>query len=75
MPHPHGAREGTYGLKRGVELGQLARSLHDRKTAVDQRNARRVIPPVLEASEPLENDGKRLVGTHVSDDAAHGFRG
>src|SRR5919109_1333497 len=31
----------------------------------------RVVSPVFETMEPLEDDGERLVGTNVADDPAH----
>jgi hypothetical protein len=38
---------------------------------LEQRDAGRVVPAVLEALEPVKKERVRLPGAHVSDDAAH----
>ena len=38
---------------------------------LEQRDAGRVVPAVLEALEPVKEERVRLPGAHVSDDAAH----
>jgi hypothetical protein len=71
VPHPDRARHRTDDLEGGVELGQLAGSLHHREATVDHRDAGRVVPAILETSQTLEDDGERLVGAYVAHDAAH----
>ena len=58
-------------VERGLELAQLARALAHGESAVHDRDARRVVAAVLEPPETLDDDGERLVGPHVADDAAH----
>src|SRR5690606_1642674 len=56
-----------------AEVHELARRAAQVGLAVDVegRDAGRVIPAVLEAREPLEEDGLRLPLAEVTDDAAH----
>ena len=56
-----------------LEVDQLAGALLDEQVTgvVDERDAGRVVAAVLEALEPLDEDGPRLPGTGVTDDAAH----
>ena len=75
VPDPDRARDGPDDLEGGVELGQLAGSLHHREATVDDGDAGRVVPAVLETSQTLEDDGERLVGAYVAHDAAHEVRG
>src|SRR4029079_17696978 len=56
-----------------LEVDQLAGPLLDEEVTrvVDQGDARRVVAAVLEALEPFDEDGPRLPGTGVTDDAAN----
>src|SRR5207244_512219 len=40
---------------------------------VDHREPRRVVAPVLEAPQARDENGRRLLSTDVTDDAAHGL--
>ena len=57
----------------GLQVDQLAGPLLDEQVArvIDQGDAGRVVAAVLEALEPFDQDGPRLPGTGVTDDAAH----
>ena len=57
----------------GLEVDQLAGPLLDEQVTrvIDQGDAGRVVAAVLEALEPFDQDGPRLPGTGVTDDAAH----
>jgi hypothetical protein len=69
---PEGAGRRPVALEHGVELGELALALDDREIAVDEGDAGRVVPAVLEAAKALEDHGKRMVRAYVTDDSAHG---
>src|SRR2546421_87777 len=73
----HGGRPGGRPIvaKEGLQRRELAGALANRNPAVDQRDPRRVVTAVLEPAKSLQHDGKRLVGTRVTDDAAHGLEG
>ena len=78
---PAGMGEADRGRGRGIEqrrpeVGQLARPLLDEQLARGghERDARRVVAPVLQAREALEQDGRRVPWSDVSDDAAHAWR-
>src|ERR687891_55621 len=55
-------------LLQGLELPG---ALHDGEVAVEHSHPGRVVATVFETMEPLEDDGERLVGTHIADDPAH----
>ena len=59
---------------RGLEVDQLAGPLLDEQVTgvVDEGDPGRVVAAVLEPLEPFDEDGPRLPGTGVTDDAAHG---
>ena len=70
--------EADRGVRRPVgdgrlEVDQLARPLLDEQVTgvIDEGDAGRVVAAVLEALEPFDEDGARLPGTGVTDDAAH----
>ncbi len=56
-----------------LEVGQLAGSLLHEEVAgvIDERDAGRIVAAIFEALEALDEDGSRLPGTRVPDDAAH----
>ncbi len=56
-----------------LQLGDLARLLHrfDAR-AIHDGDARRIIAAIFETLEPLEQEGRRHLGSNVSDDSAHG---
>ena len=75
---PAGVGEADGRLGRGVEqrrpeVGELARALLHEQLARrgHERDARRVVAPVLQAREAVEQDGRRVPRPDVSDDAAH----
>jgi hypothetical protein len=70
-PHvPPGHLDGD----RLLQFGELARPAHGLEDAVvaHDRDPRRVVPPVLEAPESLQENGGRLPVAQVAYDAAHG---
>ena len=69
-------RLGRHVEQRRAQVGELARALLHEQLARGrhERDARRVIAPVFEASEAVEQDGRRVPRPDVSDDAAHVFR-
>ena len=78
MGRPAGVGEADGGLRRHVEqcraqVGELARALLHEHLARrgHERDARRVIAPVLQPCEPVEQDGRRVPRPDVSDDATH----
>ena len=74
VPHAGGSAEGfTRFRDRGFQVGQPARlALHQQPAAaVGQRNPRRVIAPVLEPPQRLEDDTKGVPVADVPDDSAH----
>ena len=58
---------------RGREVRQLAGLLLDEQVAVlvDEGDPGRVVPAVLESLQALHEDGTRLAGAGIADDAAH----
>jgi hypothetical protein len=58
---------------RGLEIGQLAGPLLDEQvpTVIDERDPGRIVAAVFQAPEPLDENGARLSGPRVSNDAAH----
>jgi len=65
------------GRRATVELlGEVAELaglfLHEDVTGIgQQRDARRVIAAVLQAAQPVQQDGRRVTRADVTDDAAH----
>src|SRR5205823_14792181 len=56
----------------GLELADLARGLHDLEPALGvHRHARRVVAPILEALDALDQDRQAIPMADVADDAAH----
>src|SRR5918996_219582 len=72
VPDAHGAARRPAIVERSVELGKLAGALHHGEVVVEKRDAGRVVPPVLETPETLEDDRERSVGADIAHDAAHG---
>jgi hypothetical protein len=71
VPHAHGA---LHGLLRhdGGKLGHLSGPSPDREPRrAHHRDASRVVPPVLDASEPIEENPTRLPIANVADDSTH----
>ena len=75
---PAGVGEADRRVRRAIrdgrlEVDQLAGPLLHEHLAVlvDQRDPGRVVAAVLEAGQPLDQDGAGLAGTGVADDAAH----
>ena len=72
VPHAGRAGDGAAGellvevLDSPGFLGDLQRAV-----AADDRDARRVVPPVFQPAQPLDDDVKCLPGTDVTHDAAH----
>ena len=68
------ARPGHGIFQQGVlEIGDLAGAAADiEPVAVDDRQAGRVVSAVLEALEPFDQEGCRLLVTHIAHDPAHG---
>ena len=66
-------RGGCRVEQRRAQVGQLARALLHEQLAGGghEGDAGRVVPPVLEAREAIEQDGGRIARSDVSDDAAH----
>ena len=58
---------------RGLEIGQLPGPFLDEQvpTVIDQRDPSRVVAPILQAPQPLDEDRAGLPGPRVSNDAAH----
>lgn len=52
---------------------ELARALADRDTSgvVDYRNPGRVVPPVLQPSQSINEHADRIIRANISDDSAH----
>ena len=72
MGNAHRAQRGIVGDHR-FESSDLARGTSGFQTfAVHDGDARRVIPPVLEALEPFKQHRSRDPITNVADDSAHG---
>src|ERR1051326_1460231 len=72
VAHAHGAF-GRRGPKPVGEHGELPRRFLDLEPlAVDDRNARGVVPAVLHSPEPLDQDRRGLLWPDVPDDATHG---
>ncbi len=74
---PAGVRDAAGGVRRQrldrlLERPDLARPLdHFDARVVQESDPRRIVPAILEALEPLDQDRGRFLGSHVSDDPAH----
>ncbi len=75
VTHPGGGR-GQLEREAGqvfFEVGQLAGALAGlQHPAGDERDARRVVPAVLQPPQPVDDDLERGLASDVSHDAAHG---
>ncbi len=59
-------------LEHLLEIGELAGAAPNLQLAVaDERDARRVVPAICEATQPIHQHGQHWFGTDVTDDAAH----
>jgi hypothetical protein len=72
VSHAHDRRWDLDLVQGRLEVGELAGPLHHREAPVEHGDAGRVVPPVLEPLQPLEDDGERLVRADVTHDSAHG---
>ena len=55
-----------------LQVGQAAFGLHQADfPAVHHRDARAVIPAVLQAGKPLQQDGLRLLASNISNNTTH----
>jgi hypothetical protein len=69
---PRRSREGVLG-ERFVEAGELADGAHDFDgLSVVHGEPRRVVPPVFELAQAVDQDRRRGARSHVSNDSAHG---
>ena len=59
--------------ERHLEVGELAGLLLDEQVArlIDERDPGRVVAPVFEPLQALDEDGPRLTRADIADDAAH----
>ena len=65
-------RTGTTSLKAALESLKSAGRLVDLELAgAMEGDPRRVVAPVLEATQPRQQNGDRLLLSHVSDDSTH----
>ena len=67
----HLTREGVLP-QQVFQLLQFAQAAADGQAVIaDHRHPRRVIAPVLQPFQPVQDDGHGLLGPQISDDAAH----
>ena len=66
-----GPRRGRRAAEQRLQLGEFPGPLAYREAAVDDRDARGVVPAILQPAQTLHHDRKRLVRSDVADDAAH----
>ncbi len=75
VPDAHLSEKGLLA-QQFFQLHELAQAPTDSQSAVaDDRHARRVIAPVLQALQAVQDDGHGLLGAQISDDAAHSYLG
>src|SRR5438874_2406884 len=57
-----------------LEVGKLPLGAHDVDAfAVDDRNARTVVPAILELLQPADQNGNDVTVAYVAHDSAHGY--
>ena len=66
-----GRRRGRLADEQRLQLGELPGPLPHRETAVHDRDARGVVPAILQPAQTFHHDRKRLGRSDVADDAAH----
>src|SRR2546430_1221224 len=72
-PDADGAAARTLGEHRLEPLDRARGTAHVQSLAVEDGDARRVVPPVLQPLQPLEDQADRVLVPHVPHDAAHRF--